>query len=63
MKIKEALQSLPEDKRKNIMEAFNNENTLTVELLEGLVLGVNVFNFEGLEILDQQGGWTVAKKL
>ena len=60
--IKEALQKLSDDERKQLMYGFENGFAQIIELPGGLFIGVNIANVNDYEILEQKGVWCYGKR-
>ena len=62
MTIKNILNDLPKHKRDQLMQAFEHEYMQIVDLGDGKFLGVNVLPSPSIEIIEQAGAWTYAKR-
>lgn len=67
--VQQFLQLLSKAEFQEIMKAFNEEESLKIKV--GIIeldksvtyyLGVNLFDFEGLKIVSQEGSWCVLKE-
>ena len=55
--IKDILDKLPEEQRKQLMHAFEHEFAQYVELPDGKFIGVNVTPVQHLRIRESAGNW------
>lgn len=53
--IKEILVSLPKDKHREIMDAFNDERAFHVDLDDGTFLGVHIYMIPQIEVIERAG--------
>lgn len=59
--IKDLITALTPDRRKEIMLAFNEERSMTLDLEDGTFLGVHVYVTPQIEVIQQAGFWIQGK--
>ena len=59
MSIKSTLDSLPPEKRRQLLYAFENEFAQFIELPDGKFIGVNVTPIKHLHVEESAGVWAV----
>lgn len=57
--VKTEMDKLPNDKRQQLMYAFESGIPQYVELSDGWFIGVNIIDLKQLEVIDTAGAWSI----